>query len=217
MDRMRHLRVSERDELIVAIIMNELMGAELPLMSEDAMMVWDEIAKTLKQRVQLKARRERRRRRTMIATETEQNNEREEGSPAPLNEDKENKKEKEESKSAADRKFEECMARDYPNLARMESPLSLTQFQRLLEEYPYTLIMKILARMNLYKNIEIKYSSVYLTAINWLKREISDLKACRRWSKYEKELKTQQETIEKLKRSSPDLPLNGEEKEMGAD
>lgn len=86
------------------------------------------------------------------------------------NNNKLSKKENTKEKNVFSDQWSDGFAAHYPNLARMKKPLTENEYQRLLERgYANELIVSKLKRMENYPNIHKKYSSTYLTLLDWLK------------------------------------------------
>ncbi len=73
--------------------------------------------------------------------------------------------------SEDEKKFNELMHATYPNVCKMEQPLTLQQFRQLEEGRGIDTVKAILAEMENYKPLTRKNRSAYKTALSWLDRK----------------------------------------------
>lgn len=71
-------------------------------------------------------------------------------------------------------KFVGWISENTPNIAKLSSPFSLEEFLRIKKEFPGEAVKNILQQMQNKKDLLKKYTSAYLTALNWLKRAQDD-------------------------------------------
>jgi len=84
----------------------------------------------------------------------------------------ENRKEKSKKKatlSDEEKTWQKEFAEHYPYLARIKEPLTLAQYNKLLERYPNSRIIEKLERMDNMPDFTKKYRCLYRTLLNWLK------------------------------------------------
>ena len=61
-----------------------------------------------------------------------------------------------------------------PNVLKLQRQITETQFLKLKEKYDYKQIISILQSMDNHKELTKKYTSVYLTFLNWAKKAYGD-------------------------------------------
>ena len=113
------------------------------------------------------------------------------GSYAPSVQEKEKEKEKEEVKekvninivshetkikNEAFEKFNKWVDENATNVRRIKNQITEDQFMKLKNKYNSTQIMNTILNLENYKEATKKYTSVYLTINNWLKRDTNNLK-----------------------------------------
>lgn len=113
------------------------------------------------------------------------------GSYAPSVQEKEKEKEKEEVKekvninivshetkikNEAFEKFNKWVDENATNVRRIKNQITEEQFTKLKGKYNSQQIMQIILNLENYKEATKKYTSVYLTVNNWLKRDTNNLK-----------------------------------------
>lgn len=75
------------------------------------------------------------------------------------------------TKSAPLNDFEKKMKERFPNIMKMEQPLTLEQAKKLKEKYDPDLLLNIMMQMDNYRPLVKKNISAYKTIINWCERE----------------------------------------------
>lgn len=67
-------------------------------------------------------------------------------------------------------KFEKWIQENAPQVGKLGSPFTLEEFEKLKKEHPGEAVREILLQMQNKKDLLKKYTSAYLTCLNWLKR-----------------------------------------------
>lgn len=75
------------------------------------------------------------------------------------------------TKNAPFNEFEKKMKERFPNIMKMEEPLTLEQAKKLKEKYDPDLLLHIMEQMDNYRPLVKKNISAYKTIINWCERE----------------------------------------------
>ena len=79
----------------------------------------------------------------------------------------------EEKQVVSFQKFTAFVAEHYPRVASMQQPFTIGQYIKLAARHNRAAITRVLAAMENKKDLHSKYVSAYLTANNWLSREIN--------------------------------------------
>ena len=79
-------------------------------------------------------------------------------------------------KNEAFEKFNKWVDENATNVRRIKNQITEDQFTKLKEKYNSQQIMQIILNLENYKDAPKKYTSVYLTVNNWLKRDTNNLK-----------------------------------------
>jgi len=115
---------------------------------------------------------------------------------APLSELTPIEKEIQKEKERRAQEFYLKLQTVYPNVAAMEVSLSFDEYLKLLMKWPLSLIRKILAQMNNWKDLQ-THISAYKTCNQWLQGEKKTLVDQRRWDKFEVIVDAQQKAVAK--------------------
>lgn len=70
-----------------------------------------------------------------------------------------------------------------PNVSKLKTQITEAQAKELTEKYHKKLIQETLEAMENYKDIEKKYTSVYLTLLNWMKKRQSEYVLPDKWER----------------------------------
>ena len=73
-------------------------------------------------------------------------------------------------------KFNKWVDENATNVRRIKNQMTEEQFAKLKEKYNSQQIMQIILNLENYKDAPKKYTSVYLTVNNWLKKDTNNLK-----------------------------------------
>ena len=79
-------------------------------------------------------------------------------------------------KNEAFEKFNKWVDENATNVRRIKNQITEDQFTKLKEKYNSQQIMQIILNLENYKEATKKYTSVYLTVNNWLKKDANNLK-----------------------------------------
>ena len=79
-------------------------------------------------------------------------------------------------KNEAFEKFNKWVDENATNVRRIKNQITEEQFAKLKEKYNSQQIMQIILNLENYKDAPKKYTSVYLTVNNWLKKDTNNLK-----------------------------------------
>ena len=79
-------------------------------------------------------------------------------------------------KNEAFEKFNKWVDENATNVRRIKNQITEEQFMKLKEKYNSQQIMQIILNLENYKDAPKRYTSVYLTVSNWLKRDANNLK-----------------------------------------